>query len=253
MTSAAGRPAGDLRVLLLQIRDHPVAERQERECFVDFSGLAAGQFRFHNLLADPDPGWEKIAEADAVVIGGAGAHSATARHAFTRPLARIVERLVAERRPLFGSCFGHQFIAQELGGRVVTDLERKELGTHDVALTDAGERDPLFRGLPRRFAVQLGHHDRVVELPRGATELAYSALCRNQAFRIAGAPVWGCQFHVELDERRMLERAGIYRSGYLPGDDAVERLAAALRPAPEAAELLPRFFAAAFEAARSGV
>jgi GMP synthase (glutamine-hydrolysing) len=169
----------------------------------------------------------------------------TEEHPFTRPLARIAVRLVAERRPLFGSCFGHLFLAQALGGRVITDPEREEIGTHDVELTAAGEDDPLFRGLPRRFLVQLGHHDRVVDLPPGAVELASSDLCPNQAFRIAGAPVWGCQFHVELDERRMLERARIYAAEYLDGEDGIERLRAVLRPAPEAAGVLRRFLLAA--------
>jgi GMP synthase (glutamine-hydrolysing) len=234
-------PAARLRVLLLQVRDHPVAERQEQECFVHYSGLPAERWRFHNLLRAPAPDEREVTAAHAVVIGGAGAHSATETHPFTEPLARLARRSVAEQRPLFGSCFGHQFLAGALGGRVIHDPEREEIGTHDVELTPAGAADPLFAGLPRRFPVQLGHHDRVVELPPGAVELARSALCANQSFRISGAPVWGCQFHVELDPPRMLARAEIYRAQYLEGADAIERLRAALRPAPEAATLLRRF------------
>lgn len=232
------------RVLLLQIRDHQGAERQERDCFVEFSGLPERAFRCHNVLVDPHVAWDEVRAADAVIVGGAGAHSVTESYGFTAPLAELVRRLVGERRPLFGSCFGHQFLAAALGGRVITDLDRKEVGTHPVELTAAGEADPLFAGLPARFDVQFGHHDRVVELPPGATELARSALCPNQAFRLDGLPVWGCQFHVELDERRILERAGIYQEGYLPGDDALARFAATLRPSPVASGLLRRFFAA---------
>jgi GMP synthase (glutamine-hydrolysing) len=232
------------RVLLLQIRDHPGAERQERECFVEFSGLPESAFRFHNVLAEPRVSWEETRAADAVIVGGAGAHSVTGDHEFTAPLVDLVRRLVAGRRPLFGSCFGHQFVAQALGGRVVTDLDRKEVGTHPIELTAAGRTDPLFAGLPERFDVQFGHHDRVVELPAGAVELAVSERCPNQAFRLEGLPVWGCQFHVELDDRRILERARIYQEGYLPGDDALARFAATLRPTPVASGLLRRFFAA---------
>ncbi len=234
----------DPRVLLLQIRDHPEAERQERECFVEFSGLPASAFRFHNLLANPQPPEDEAAAADVVIVGGAGAHSVTAEHPFSARLADLVRRRVAAGRPLFGSCFGHQFLAQALGGRVITDLERKEVGTHAIELTAAGRADPLFAGLPERFDVQFGHHDRVVELPPGAVELARSALCPNQAYRLGGLPVWGCQFHVELDERRILERARIYQSGYLPGDDALAAFAAAVRPTPVATTLLRRLFAA---------
>ena len=231
----------ELTVLLLQIRDHREAERQERDCFVSISGLGAGRFRFHNLLDDPGFAFEDAAGVDAVVVGGAGSHSVTEEYEFTAPLTRFVERWVGEGRPLFGSCFGHQFVAQALGGRVETDLARKELGTLEVELTAAGVEDPLFAGLPRRFAAQFGHNDRVVELPPGGVDLARTELCPVQAYRIADRPVWGCQFHVELDPRRMIERASIYRSGYLPDEDGIARLAAALRPSPEASTLFARF------------
>ena len=178
---------------------------------------------------------------DALVIGGAGAHSVTETYPFTAPLARVVERLAAAKRPLFGSCWGHQFVAQALGGEVVTDLERKELGTFAVALTAEGRRDPWLQGLPERFDVQLGHHDRVTRLPRNAVELASSALCPNQAFRLADAPVYGAQFHVELDAAGMLERARIYSDAYLADPGALASLAAALGPSPVAATLFSRF------------
>lgn len=240
--AAEGRLAG-LRILLLQIRDEPEVERQEQECFVHFSGLAPEQFSWRNLVARPDLAARDVEGFDAVVIGGAGAHSVTEEYPFSRPLAATVESLVAARTPLFGSCWGHQFIAKALGGTVVTDLDHKELGTFDIELTAAGEADPWLTGLPRRFGVQLGHHDRVVELPRGAVELAASELCANQAFRLLDAPVYGAQFHVELDRERMLDRAAVYRQEYLADHGAMESLEQALRPTPESSTLLRRFLA----------
>lgn len=230
-----------LRILLLQIRDEAEVERQEQECFIHFSGLAPEQFTFSNLVDRPDVTADDVRGFDAVVIGGAGAHSVTEEYPFTAPLAAVVEAMVAARQPLFGSCWGHQFIAKALGGKVITDLEHKELGTYDIELTAAGAGDPWLSGLPRRFGVQLGHHDRVVELPPGGVELAASALCPNQAFRLAGAPVYGAQFHVELDRERMLARAGVYREEYLADHGAMESLERALRPSPESATLLRRF------------
>jgi GMP synthase (glutamine-hydrolysing) len=230
-----------LRLLLLQIRDEPIVERQEQDCFIHFAGLAPEQFTFRNIVERPDLTAADVRGFDAVVIGGAGAHSVTEEYPFTAPLAEAVESLVLARQPLFGSCWGHQFIAKALGGEVVTDLERKELGTFAIELTAAGERDPWLAGLPRRFGVQLGHHDRVVRLPQGAVELAASALCPNQAFRLADAPVYGAQFHVELDRERMLDRANVYRDEYLADEGAMESLERSLRPSPESATLLRRF------------
>lgn len=227
--------------MVLQIRDERRVETQERACFVEFSGLAAEQFHWRNLVDEPRVAWADVAGYDAVVIGGAGAHSVTEIYPFSRPLAHLVERLVAERRPLFGSCWGHQFVAKALGGEVITDLERKEVGTLAVHLTGAGMRDPWLSGLPGSFGVQLGHHDRVTRLPRGGIELAFSDLCPNQAFRLADAPVYGAQFHVELDQERMLDRASVYSDEYLSDPGALERLVDALEPTPIAATLFSRF------------
>ena len=232
-----------LRILLLQIRDEPVVEHQEQECFIHFSGLGREQFTFRNLVDRPGLTASDVRGFDAVVIGGAGAHSVTEEYPFSAPLAKVVEAMLGLRQPLFGSCWGHQFIAKALGGTVITDLEHKELGTFDIELTPAGEADPWLAGLPRRFGVQLGHHDRVVELPPGAVELAATARCPNQAFRLLGLPVYGAQFHVELDRERMLDRASVYREEYLADPGAMESLERALRPSPESATLLRRFFA----------
>ncbi len=239
---AVNRPGvSGLRVTVLQVRDDPTAERQEQDCFVRRSGLAADRFRFLNLLEAPVPAPRELGEGDVLVLGGAGAHSVTEPHSFTAPLTDLVRRWIEAGRPLLGSCFGHQFVAQALGGEVIVDVDRAEVGTFDLDLTDAGRRDPLFAGLPGSFPVQLGHRDRVRRLPPGAIELATTAACPNQCFRIAGRRVWGCQFHVEMDDRAVLERASLYRGTYAPGAGGIDRLAARLRPSPEASGLFGRF------------
>lgn len=103
-----------------------------------------------------------------------------------------VRRVHAADIPTLGVCWGHQFLAQALGGRVV-DMGEYELGYRTI--TRVGE-DPLFEGVSRRFVGFETHSDRVAELPPGARTLA-----RNdygvQAFRLGSA--WGVQFHPEYD------------------------------------------------------
>jgi GMP synthase (glutamine-hydrolysing) len=94
--------------------------------------------------------------------------------------------------PMLGVCWGHQFLAQALGGRVV-DMGEYELGYRTVER--AGE-DHLFDGVPKSFTSFETHSDRVAELPSGARTLA-----RNdygvQAFRVDST--YGVQFHPEYD------------------------------------------------------
>lgn len=239
----SSRAAAEPRILLLQVRSHPQAERQEQLCFLDRLGVRPESLVCHNLVAEPAVPPEEVAAADAVILGGAGSHSVTKEYVFTGPLGELVRRLVDDGRPLFGACWGHQFMAWALGGRVEHRPERGEVGTFEIDLTETGTADPLFAGLPSRFTAQLGHHDAVVELPAGCEELATSELHRNQALRVAGKPAWGTQFHSEMNVGHMRERLMMYRDAYLPMADAEAEIDRILAPSPHADTALGRFLA----------
>lgn len=132
-------------------------------------------------------------EYDAVVVSGSQTAVYEDRdwiHEATDWIRPVHERGV----PILGICWGHQFLAQALGGRVV-DMGEYELGYRE--LRRVGE-DPLFDGVPERFVSFETHSDRVAELPAGA-----SVLARNdfgvQAFRLGRT--YGVQFHPEYDRR----------------------------------------------------
>lgn len=230
-----------ISILLLQIRERHDVQEHERWCVIEQGGIESAQVRSLNVINDPViPDGEL--DSDVVIIGGAGVHSVTKTYEFTERLGHVVRRLVDEGRPLLGLCWGHQFIAQALGGEVITDRSRSEVGTFDVTLTDVGRSDQLLSGLPPVFPAHMGHNDRVSALPPDAIELAHSELCGNQVFRIAEKPVYGAQFHVELTPQRLRERLAVYQAQYLADQppltgDHDDRL----RETPEANGLIRRF------------
>ncbi len=229
------------RIVLLQVRSHLVPLRQEREWFRQRCRVPERAFEAINLVERPAVTWGDVADADAVMIGGAGEFSAAQDHPFTGPLSAVVLRLIEEGRPVFGSCWGHQFIARLLGGTVRPDPAGSEIGSFDIELTEQGRDDPLFAGFPPVFTAQLGHKDRIVELPPGMVELARSQRCPYQAVRVAGRPVYGTQFHSEMTADQLRARLEVYREEYLPDPAEFERLTGRLRPSPEADRLLARF------------
>jgi len=228
-------------VLLIQVRDTEDVARHERDCVLERTGLSSGQLDRVNLVDEPGFDFARIKDAGAVIIGGAGAHSAVDDNPWNDVLAEYVRRMVLLDKPLFGSCYGHQFMARALGGRVIRDPDRSEVGVRDITLTDAAGGDPIFGGGPTRFAALMGHNDRVETLPGGCVELARSEVCGNQAFRVEGKPVYGTQFHSELSPERLFERIEVYRHIYMPDDEEFARFKGSLRPAPEANQILRRF------------
>ncbi|PSQ76702.1 MAG: glutamine amidotransferase [Bacteroidetes bacterium QH_7_62_13] len=231
------------RLLLVQARSKPEMEHQEQTCFAERCRVPREQFEVVNVGRGDLPPTHNLDGVDAVLIGGAGQYSAAEDYPWTEPVLDLVRRAVDNEIPLFGSCWGHQVIARALGGRVVYDPDHSELGCGWVELTEAGQTDPLFHRFPRRFRANMGHHDRVVELPSGATELAHNAQ-RFQAFRLEQAPVYGTQFHSELNAERERERILVYKEQYrdaLPDDGKVQRVLDSLADTTAVDDLLYDF------------
>lgn len=94
--------------------------------------------------------------------------------------------------PLLGVCFGHQLLADALGGRV-RSMGEYELGYHMIHQDDS---TPLFEALPEWFVAFTAHSDEVVELPPGATAHATNPFSLHAFSR---GDVFGVQFHPEMD------------------------------------------------------
>jgi len=215
-----------LRLLLIQAREFPRMVEQEQECFAERCRVPRSCFDVVNVVRGDRPTIGHLDAVDAVLIGGAGAYSATDDYEWMPGLLEFVRRTVDRELPLFGSCWGHQILARALGGRVIYDPEHAELGCRWVEQTPAGRSDLLFHRFPQRFRANMGHHDRVVELPAGATELARNEI-PYQAFKLDDRPVYGTQFHSELDAKRERERILVYREEYrdaLPDQETVDRV-----------------------------
>jgi GMP synthase (glutamine-hydrolysing) len=206
------------RALLVSFRDptDPMAE-QERGCFADRSDLPLASVDLC-LARDGLPSRSELRRYDAVFFGGSGNYSVLDDIPWIQDGLRLCLTVAELGVPGYASCFGFQGLARALGGEVVNDDARTELGATPLTLTPAGEADPLFRVLPRAFKAQEGHHDHVERLPPGVTLLATGAVSRYQAFRVDGAPFWASQFHPELTAETTSARFRHYMALYDSGD-----------------------------------
>jgi len=106
-------------------------------------------------------------------------------HAWIPPLEDMVRAIHAKALPLVGICFGHQIIAQALGGTV-----EKYPGGWAVGRVEY-EQDG------QTLSLNAWHQDQVTTLPEGARVLAGNDFCANGILAY-GDTIWTLQPHPEF-------------------------------------------------------
>jgi GMP synthase (glutamine-hydrolysing) len=189
-------PIDRTTLVILRCGD-PVASVEERRGpFSSWiaSSLARG---FAGPMVEVDVRTEEpnghLLHAAGLVLTGSSS-SVTERAAWMLKTEALLVRAVEHDVPVLGICFGHQLLAQALGGEVQKNPRGREIGRVTVrSLVD----DALFSGLGSVFDVNATHVDSVVKRPHGATVLAETELEPTAAFAVGSAR--GVQFHPEVD------------------------------------------------------
>jgi len=222
--------------------------RERHGCFDDWMAAGLGVPRDRVDVVSVFEGEAlpaRFDDYDGLVITGSPA-MVTERLPWSEALARRLAGEVtgaADAVPVIGICYGHQLLANALGGEVAYNPRGREIGTVAIALTGAHGDDALFAGLAGaqgRFDAHVTHLQSVVRLPPGSVHLAASALEPHQAFRV-GDRVWGVQFHPEFTADIM--RAYIDLLGDRMRGEGIEPRPVydAVRPAPVGNDVLRRF------------
>ncbi len=111
-----------------------------------------------------------------------------------------VRLLYKQGKKVLGICFGHHLIARAvLGKNAVRQTDYKEFGWFTVTKTKDARDYYLFEGLPNQFTAFIFHFEEVCNLDERFVGLASSKSCEIQAFALKDAPMFGIQFHPEIE------------------------------------------------------
>ncbi|EEB86536.1 type 1 glutamine amidotransferase [Roseobacter sp. GAI101] len=152
------------------------------EMFTKLLGGHGFDFKIWSVVDGDFPA--SAVDADGWLITGSK-HGAYEDHDWIPPLEDLIRAIRETGRPLVGICFGHQIIAQALGGTV-----EKFSGGWSV-----GRTEYTVNGQP--MALNAWHQDQVTAIPSSATVVGSSDFCANAAL-LYDDQIWTIQPHPEF-------------------------------------------------------
>jgi len=176
--SAGGGAAESVLVLDFGAQYAQLIARRVRECKV------------YSEIVPHDITPEEIRRKGARALIFSGGPSSVYQEGAPRPHPEILEMGL----PVLGICYGHQLLAQSLGGKVEPTGIR-EYGKTEMEVT-AGSM--LFEELPLQQTVWMSHGDTVTEAPPGFRVTARTAASPVAAMEDVSRRLFGVQFHPEV-------------------------------------------------------
>jgi GMP synthase-like glutamine amidotransferase len=221
-----------MQIGILQTGESPDALRADMGDYPDFfETLLAGRgltFRRWAVLRNEFPA--SVHECDGWLITGSrfGVYEP---HDWIPPLEDFIRRAYAEHVPVVGICFGHQIIAQAMGGKV-----EKYAGGWSVGPTEYDFGD-------QTYTLNAWHQDQVVRKPEMAKVLSSTAFCEHAAL-LYDDRMFSVQPHPEF-RKEFMEGLIKYRGPGLVPDatlaDAKARIDTPL-DSPSMADRIAEFF-----------
>lgn len=240
-----------VKVLFLDIlTDNPKKRKREEmvtkcpygEVFRKKIGLQKSQF----FVVDASKGkFPVLKEYQGIIIGGSLESPTKGKEkAWMKKTYEFIREIIGQKVPLLGVCGGHQFIARALGEKVIYNPKGMELGTLPIILTKEGMKDPLFKGIPKKFYAQIIHKCIIKKVNPKWKLLAFSKLCKIQA-AVINKRTRIVQFHPELSDIHMriiaeLEKERYIREG-LTTEKEFKEFLSSITKTPRAAKILKNF------------
>jgi len=187
----------------------------------------------------PDP-----ATREAVLITGSpfGVYDSTP---WMDPLRGFIRQAAAARTPMVGVCFGHQIMADALGGEVRKSEKGWGVGRHTY---DVAQARGWMAGAGPTVSLSVSHQDQVITPPAGAVTLARSAHTDHAMLAYADFPAISVQGHPEFSDDFVAALYSARRGGSLT-DAQVDGAIASLSQ-PEDNAMVGRWMARFLRGAR---
>jgi len=135
--------------------------------------------------------FSEIVDIDGLILSGGAPNVASDKDA----MGNNGEYLDKAEYPILGICAGMQFISEYFGGKLGVG-NTPEFGKVDLKISD---HEGIFKNIPSEISVWASHNDEVKVVPNGFKVTASSPDCKVEALRSSTRPIFGVQFHPEVE------------------------------------------------------
>ena len=157
-------------------------EKTDPDKFIDlFTGISAPMsFATYNATQGQFP--DSLDECDAYLITGSPC-SVYDTYTWIKDMENFIRHVFAQGTPLVGICFGHQLIAQSLGGKVRLADDGWLLGLYEI---EVAKEKPWMVGGASTHPLYFINQDQVITLPPDVELLAGSDACPHAMYHVEG-------------------------------------------------------------------
>lgn len=131
-------------------------------------------------------------EIKGVILSGG------ARSVYETDAPKFDKSILQISLPILGICYGHQLIAQSIGGQVI----QGQAGEYGLTKLKIKQTAGIFSGLNRAQAVWMNHRDIVAKLPSSFQATAQTEHSPVAAFMSLDQRISGVQFHPEVSHTK---------------------------------------------------
>lgn len=174
---------------------------------------------------------DSVTDADGWLISGSR-HGTYNELSFIPPLEEFIRKIYAAKVPMVGICFGHQIMAEALGGHSEKFEHGWSVGNVDYRFEDG-----------TTLAMNAWHQDQVTTPPPDARTIATSDFCKHAAFAYKGRAM-SVQPHPEFQSRDIEMLLEIRAPGVVPDERIAASKAKLAKPTDNSqmAERIANFF-----------
>ena len=206
----------------LPLRNRFVPYRKMFEAMFDRTGQGFSYQTVNVAEGEPFP---DLASLEGVVITGSAA-GVYDDLPWMEPLRDFIRQGYQQRTPLLGICFGHQIMADALGGDVRKSPKGWGLGRHSYSVKG---RPDFMPQAPAMLAVACSHEDQVLVPPAEAEVILASDFTPNAGLAYRNGAALSFQPHPEFADDYALALAEL-RRGKAPAAEVETAVASLAKP-----------------------